>query len=119
MVEGEHADVVDEQRYASTSSGSVPSRDGKAKAMGVVWEKGEYGWGSCHREGCQRRCGGVRTSAPASCVADRPVRRFLMMVTCTYRNDTVDDMDIKDEGGGGDRSPARATNSKFLACECK
>jgi len=33
-----------------------------------------------------------------------------MMVTFTYRNDTVDDMDIGDEDGDGDGSPVRATN---------
>ena len=33
-----------------------------------------------------------------------------MMVTFTYRNDTVDDMDIGDEDGDGDGSPVRTTN---------
>jgi len=42
--------------------------------------------------------------------ADRRVLQFLMMVTFTYRNDTVDDMDIGDEGGEGDGSPVRTTN---------
>ena len=32
-----------------------------------------------------------------------------MMVTFTYRNDTVDDMDVGDEDGDGDGSP-RAAN---------
>lgn len=32
------------------------------------------------------------------------------MVTFTYRNDTVEDMDIGDEDGDGDRSPVRITN---------
>ena len=33
-----------------------------------------------------------------------------MMVTFTYRNDTVEDMDIGDEDGDGDGSPVRTTN---------
>ena len=33
------------------------------------------------------------------------------MVTFTYRNDTVDDMDIGDEDGDGDGSPVRTTNT--------
>lgn len=33
-----------------------------------------------------------------------------MMVTFTYRNDTVDDMDIGDEDGGGQGSPIRTVN---------
>lgn len=33
-----------------------------------------------------------------------------MMVTFTYRNDTVDDVDIGDEDGDGDGSPIRTTN---------
>lgn len=33
-----------------------------------------------------------------------------MMVTFTYRNDTVDDVDIGDEDGDGDGSPVRTTN---------
>ena len=33
-----------------------------------------------------------------------------MMVTFTYRNDTVDDADIGDEDGDGDGSPVRNTN---------
>ena len=33
-----------------------------------------------------------------------------MMVTFTYRNDTVDDMDIGDDDGDGDGSPVRTTN---------
>ena len=33
-----------------------------------------------------------------------------MMVTFTYRNDTVEDMDLGDEDGDGDGSPVRTTN---------
>jgi len=33
-----------------------------------------------------------------------------MMVTFTYRNDTVEDMDIGDEDGDGGGSPVRTTN---------
>jgi hypothetical protein len=33
-----------------------------------------------------------------------------MMVTFTYRNDTVDDMDTGDEDGDGDGPPVRTTN---------
>ena len=33
-----------------------------------------------------------------------------MMVTFTYRNDTVDDADIGDEDGDGDGSPLRNAN---------
>jgi hypothetical protein len=43
MVEDEHADVVDDRRCASTSSGSVPSRCGKAKAMGAPEKKANTG----------------------------------------------------------------------------
>jgi len=33
-----------------------------------------------------------------------------MMVTFTYRNDTVDDADVGDEDGDGSGSPVRITN---------
>lgn len=33
-----------------------------------------------------------------------------MMVTFTYRNDTVEDIDLGDEDGAGDGSPVRSTN---------
>ena len=39
MVGDEHADVVDDRRCVSASSGSVPSRGGKAKAMGAPEKK--------------------------------------------------------------------------------
>lgn len=38
-----------------------------------------------------------------------------MMVTFTYRNDTVDDVDVGDVDGGGDGSPVRITNPSSSA----
>ena len=38
-----------------------------------------------------------------------------MMVTFTYRNDTVDDVDMGDENGAGDGSPVRTTNPSSSA----
>ena len=38
-----------------------------------------------------------------------------MMVTFTYRNDTVDDVDLGDEDGDGDGSPVRTTNPSSSA----
>ena len=39
MAEDEHADPVDGRRHAPTSSGSTPSRGGKAKTVGVLEKK--------------------------------------------------------------------------------
>ena len=39
MVEDEYADLVDDRRYASTSSRTVPGRGGKVKTVGVLEKK--------------------------------------------------------------------------------
>lgn len=37
------------------------------------------------------------------------------MVTFTYRNDTADDVDVGDVGGGSDGSPVRTVNPSISA----
>jgi len=98
MVEGEHADPVDGRRQASasTSSGTTTTRGGKVKTVGVL-----------ERKTNTTRIGGEVVIGKE---AQGDVK-FLLMVTFTYRNDTVDDMDV----GDGDGSPVGTTNPSISA----
>ncbi|KAF9783108.1 dynactin p62 family-domain-containing protein [Thelephora terrestris] len=93
MIEDEHADLVDDRRHASASTNSGPARGGKAKTVGVLEKKANT------------------TFIGGEVVIGKEAQgdvKFLTMVTFTYRNDTVDEVDLGDEDGDG--SPVRTTN---------
>lgn len=95
MVEDEYVDLVDDRRHPSASTSSGTTRGGKTKTVCVLEKKANTTY--------------IGGEVVISKEAQGDVK-FLMMVTFTYRNDTVDDVDMGDENGPGDGSPVRTTN---------